>query len=330
MDLLHEKSSCCKKKIIRFGVRRRQCIKCRRTWRVWQRARGRDRKRIRTSLLRKYLDGDFVSISKEADRRKIHESVLRRALNAALRKYIQEPWIIKISGEDSIVLLADAVVKRIRYSWWTIYFVAVKKPNVNSATVFKPVVLRGRESYADWQYVLNSLPENILNRASMLVCDGHRGLVYYARWSGWQVQRCQAHLLFSISGRRSQSRWSRHREEGRRIYQLVKTAITETDSKIIKKTLSAVEEMGWETDSRILQKIIRGFLQDVEDYRTYLRSPALNSPTTNNAMESFISRFQELCHRARGFATVEALTRWAVAFVKHRRKITCNGFHQPN
>lgn len=329
MTTLHEKSPCCRGKIIRFGNRRRQCKSCGRTWRVWQRRRGRDKKRINKKLLQQFFDSHMVSMTKEAKRRAMHESTLRRRLAAALRHYEKEPWVIT-DCPNPAVLLADAIVKRIRRRWWTVYFTAIKVPGDTTAFLLPPVVIAHRESYAGWRLTLNAIPDGIHSAIKVLVCDGHRGLVYYARSSGWHVQRCQAHLLFAISGRRSRSPWSRHRQEGGELYGLAKAIFRETDTAALAAEINAIEARGWETKSPGLRRIISGFVNAVEDYRTYLRHPELDIPTTNNALESFISQFQELCHRARGFATTHSLTGWVRAFAQYKKSITCNGCHQPN
>src|SRR3989344_588302 len=330
MSILHEKSLCCRGKITRFGNRRRQCVTCQRTWRVWQRRGGRDKKRVSRKLLEQFFDGQIISITKEAQRRGVHESTLRRRLAAALGHYQQEPWPVITAGPESAVLLADAIVKRIRRRWWTVSFTAIKAVGDSRASLLPPVVMAHRESYAGWRCVLNTIPDGIHPAIKALVCDGHQGLVYYARWSGWYVQRCQAHLLFSISGRRSHSPWGRHRQEGRELYDLAKSIFKETDAAALAAMLNTIEVLGWETKSPQLRRIISGFVNAVADYRTYLEHPELDIPTTNNAMESFISQFQELCHRARGFATIHSLTGWVRGFAKCKKHITCNGCHQPN
>lgn len=228
------------------------------------------------------------------------------------------------------VLLADAIIKRIRRRWCTVCFTAIKFPGDAKASLLPPMVVLHRESYAGWRMVLNAIPDDIYPAIKAIVCDGHRGLVYYARRSGWHVQRCQAHLLFSISGRRSQSPWSRHRREGRELHELAKSIFKETDATALAAAVNNIEVMGWETKSPQLRRVISGFVNAVEDYRTYLEYPGLDIPTTNNALESFISQFQELCHRARGFATIRALTVWVNAFTKYKKRITCNGSRQPN
>jgi transposase-like protein len=325
MTTQHEKSPCCRGKIIRFGERRRQCTLCRKTWRVWQRSRGRKKKRKNIKLVFQYLDCDFVSLRKEAKQRKVNESSLRRSLKKSTQHFVATTEWKKICKKGPYVLMADAVIKYIKRKWYTVYVVAIKQPNQAVATIFPPQVLQGKESYHGWRKVLDDIPEETRKKVAVLTCDSHKGLVYYARWSGWKVQRCQAHLIFALAGRRSRSHWSRHQKEGEQIYQLTKIIFTTKKLKVLNSALTKIEALGWETNSRTLRSIINGFVRSYEEYRTSLENPCLNIPTTNNAMESFFSQFQELCHRARGFSSVESLTLWATAFAKHKKQITCNG-----
>jgi len=329
MAKIHEKSPCCKGRMVRFGGRRRQCANCKKTWSAWPRKRGRHRLRTQSSLLDKYFDGAFASIQKEADRRGIHESVLRRRMRFLAQRLCNKGiWPSPTFG--STILLADAIVKRLDGCWWTIYLTSVKSVAESFATLLPPIVSHTRESHKGWQDALNGISDEIYRNIAVIVCDGHRGIVDYARGTGRRIQRCQAHLLFALQGRRSLSRWSRHRKEGERIYQLAKDIMTTTDKVAIKNLIDELETLGWQTRSTQLRKIINGFLGSVNDYRTCLEPEYLAIPATNNAMESFIGLFQELCHKARGFSSPEALKLWATAFAKHKNRITCNGINQQN
>lgn len=330
MNTQHEKSPCCKGRIIHFGKRRRQCACCRKTWRVWQRKRGRKKQRIHKNILAQYFNGNFVSIRKEALRRKIHESKLRRRLKHSAQQFAaNDAWAKLPTKNNQYVLLADAIVRYINHQWWTIYLTAIKSPCRNDAVLLPPMTQQGRESYHGWIRALNAIPPCARKNIAVLVCDGHRGLVFYAKWNGWLVQRCHAHLLLAISGRRSHSPWGRHREEGKRLHQLAITILTTNYEKTLKQAITEIEAMGWDSSSRILQRVINGFMNAINDFRTYLAHPELHIPSTNNAMESFISQFQELCHRARGFSSADALSQWVTAFVKYKKRITCKGARQP-
>ncbi len=331
MTTKHEKSPCCREKIIRFGGRRRQCTRCQKTWRVWRRNRGRKKRRQNFLLVTRYLEGDFASLKREAERKGLNGSTFRKRLNRSARAFVAATEFDTLSPSEQYILIADAIIKRIKHQWYTVYVIAAKKSQQSTATLFNPVILNGRESYHGWRAVLDTVPMEIRKKVAVMVCDSHRGLVYYARWNGWKVQRCQAHLIFALAGRRSRSHWSRHQKEGERIYQLAKIIFTTQKQKVLNEALDEIDALRRETNSKILKRIIGGFVRSFDEYRTSLENPHLNLPTTNNAMESFFGQFQELCHRARGFSSVKSLTLWATAFAKHKKYITCNGAsHQPN
>lgn len=280
-------------------------------------------------MLERLFNGEFASINKEAKRLRIHESVLRRKLRYAAQYVCSHDSWEELPKQGPYILLADAIIKRIKGKWWTVYITAAKCSTDSVATLLPPIVIPGKESYAGWRQALNGVPDNLFKNTTILVCDGHKGLVFYAKWNKWLTQRCQAHLLFAISGRRSRSPWSRHREEGEKMYKLAKVILSTTDNQILKQAIDEIEVMGWQTKSKQLRKIINGFLESVDQYRTYLSYPNLNIPTTNNSIESFNSLFQEFCHRARGFASSDALNLWITAFAKNKKRITCNGYYQP-
>ena len=330
MTTLHEKSPCCRGKIARFGGRRRQCLICHGTWRVWKRRRGRTKKRKNYQLLHSYLDGQFVSMTKEAKRRGAHESSLRRTLKNTASQMIETVLWQKPARSRTCILLADAVIKYIRGKWYTVYLTSIKDCKKNKALLLPPVLRQEKETVLGWRAVLNSIPDNTWKNVKILVCDGHRGLVNYAHHEKVEVQRCQAHLIMAIAGRRSRSPFGRHRNEGDRMYNLAKTIFRTTDPQELKYALDTIEAMGWETKAKELKTVISGFVKSYHEYRTYIKYPKLRIPTTNNAMESFIGQFQEICHRARGFSSPDALFLWITAFAKHKKEITCNGFYQPN
>lgn len=330
MNTQHEKSPCCGAKINHFGSRRRQCSFCKKTWRVWRKKRGRNKKRLLLGALIKYFDGDFVSIAKEARRRHIHESSLRRRLKCAAIHLVEHGEWLRPEPSAVYILLADAIIKRIRGAWYSAYIMALKDIRKNDALLLPPVILPNRESHGGWTEVLNGIPDQIWKNIAAIVSDGHRGIIDYAHYNNVKVQRCQAHLLMAIAGRRSYSKWSRHRDEGEKLYRFTQIMFGTRDEEEFRKAMIALEEMGWLTKSVQLKKVISGFLTSAHEYRTCLKYPELNIPSTNNAVESLISRFQELSHRAHGFASIEAFKIWIIAFVKFKRKITCNGFHQPN
>lgn len=247
----------------------------------------------------------------------------RTALNA------RTPWPeLPMSGD--LIAIADAKVKLIERRWYAVYVVLLRPVEGDDAVISKPLIRLGKEVTDGWYAALDMLPENVHKRVQVLVSDGHRGLMSYARRSGWKVQRCHFHLIASIQGRRSRGPRSMHQQEGARLYRLVTEIITASESTNLLPLISEIEALGWETTSAQLRKVISGFVTNVDDYRTYLRHPELRLPATSNTAESCIGTIHELCHRARGFRTPESFTSWIEALVKVRRTVKCNPRYQPN
>lgn len=325
MNKLHENSSCFHSKAIRFGGRRRQCKSCRKTWRVWRCHRGRKRKRFSANLVQSYLEHTVPPVSAVARARGQPISTAKHRLASSLKLFNgKTPWPI-VSTDNQFIAIADAWTKKIKGSYHTWYGILLRPLKDNQATILPLPHFEGRESIPDWRLAFDTVPKKLLGRIVALVCDGHRGLVNEARWRGWLIQRCHFHLIAAIQGRRSRWHDSRHRKEGERLYRLISTVLAVTDDAAIPQLLDEIENIGWQTKSRQLRKALSGFVNHIENYRTYLKHPGLNLPRTSNTAETLFSLVEELCHRARGFSSVESLSRWIEAVVKHRKTITCNG-----
>jgi hypothetical protein len=330
MKKLHAKSPCCQGDVKRYGNRRRQCAVCQQTWRVRKKKRGRKIKREQDNLLIRYLQHEVPSLYAWAHAKNQSEHFLQARLNRSLRYFLRQTSWPALPKEGNLVLLADAMLRYVENEWRTFYLVAVKNTWNNYAVIVPPFIHKDRETFVGWQKALNRLPEEIKARIKAIVCDGHRGLIYYAKSSGWLIQRCHFHLIASIQSRRSKWRYSRHRAEGQHIYDLVNHVLTTLDEKAIIESIAQIEKLAWCTKSQKLRKILSGFVTHYQEFRTYLYYPELNLPKTNNTMESLIGAIQHLCHRARGFCTLASFERWICAIIKHKKKIKCNGSHQPN
>lgn len=330
MKTLHEKSSCCRARVCRFGGRRRQCALCLRTWSAWKRKRGRKHKRSNVELVKKYLDHAVPSMHAKARHRKVISRTLERQLERSRDLFLRvTSWPI-LPKREPLILIADADVKYIKRKWYTAYCMLVRTIESNEAVIAPPVVLDGTETAKGWGEALDTLPYATRSSITAIVCDGHSGLVNYARWSNWLIQRCHFHLIARIQSRRSRWKQSRHKEEGEKIYKLVNRILTNRSEKTFTSTISEIEEIGWLTKSPDLSRALLGFVNNYRDFRTYIYHPELNLPTTSNTAESFISCIEGLCHRARGFSSKNSFEKWIFALVKHKKKIKCNGNYQQN
>lgn len=330
MNTLHTKSPCCRSKTRRFGKRRRQCITCHRTWRIRTKKRGRKAKRESVDLVKRYLNQLTPSLKRLASVR--HESYhhLKNRLDRSLKNFLNHTSWPALPQEGQLIAIADAMVRCLAGKWYTYYFILIRGVTDKKALVTPPYLRNGTEVYQGWQETFSRLPQDVRNRIIAMVCDGHRGLVWNVRDYGWHLQRCHFHLIARIQGRRSRWKQSRHRREGKLLYQHTYRIIKTTDKEVIRRSLSVLRKLTSKTTSPHLKSYLKGFLNNYENYQTYLRHPELYLPTTSNAVESLISSVKEMCHRARGFSSTHSLSNWVEALLKHKKSVVCNGNYQPN
>lgn len=330
MKNLHEKSPCCRGKVLRFGKRRRQCKLCKKTWRAWQKKLGRKQNRASPEFAKKYLKREIVSLYVLARSGRKTESKLKHKLKKSLDKFLRSTrWLAPPSNEP-VIIIADAMIITIGKQPHAIYFVLLKPINSNKAVIAEPHIKKGTESWLGWQETFSKLPTTTLASICALVSDGHKGLVSAAKRRGWLHQRCHFHLIALIQGRRSRWARSRHRKEGERLYQLVQEVITTTSDYRLKLALVKLGKMRFNTTSPTLKKTLSGLIRFHQEYRTYLYYPELNLPRTSNSAESVISSIRFLLQRARGFRTTNSLMRWVYALLKLKQTATCNGNSSTN
>lgn len=320
MNILREKSSCCRGKVRRFGGRRRQCVTCHRTWRVWQRKRGANRKRVVTKLLLDYFDNKCCPIRKP---------YLGARVRRTLEKYnLKEKWSEIPSGQ--LVAVADAMVQRINRKVFTVYYILLKDKSSDKAIIVSPVILAGTEDMIGWQKAFDLLPNNSQSRVVALVCDGRGSLISLAIRNDWLIQRCHFHLRIRISNYTSSFYLSRHPSVAQEIGKLVTIVLTSKNETEVDSAVNNLDNYRITLFSAGLRKVISGFVKNYCDYRTYLNYPELNLPATTNSIESLIGVVREIQHRARGFRSIGSLEKWIIGVLKHRKYQTCNGKHQPN
>lgn len=333
MITLHEKSLCCRGKIRRFGKRRRQCIICKKTWRVWRKHRGRKKKRISNNFFVRYLKHEIPPLSAMARKYNLSEVILKNRLKRSRDVFLTKTLWPSLPKSKNLIIIADAMVIYTKEGWYTFYFILCKKIKDSEAIITPPNIIKGTETTMGWYETLDKFSEIIkVKKANIkaIVCDGHRGFISYAKWNNILIQRCHFHLIARLQSRRSKWKHSQHREEGERIYKLVKEVLTNPNEKAIVSILDELEEISWSNKSPEIRKTLAGFVNHYRDFRTYLYHPSLHLPTTSNTAESFIGCIKGLRHKARGFRTLDSFQKWICALIKHKKKIKCNGYYQPN
>lgn len=331
MKNLHAKPPCCRKGVIRFGNRRRQCILCRKTWRVRKRKRGRKTKRVPQKLVTQYIDREiptsytFARICKRKSK-----DQRERAIRKSLKKFVQTTsWPILPHGEP-LIAVADAMLITVDRKIYTFYFILVRRILDNQAVIAEPYISEGTEWHGGWWEAFARLPEATIASICALVCDSHLGLQYVAKRRSWIIQQCNFHLIARVQGRRSRWVKGRHQKEGEYLYKLVKEVITKPDEEAILDAVREIWELSRTTGSRQLKTYLSGFTRKYWQYRSHLQYPQLHLPRTTNSVESLIGSIRKLCGRTHGFRTIESLTLWVHALLKKKKSVTCNGFYQPN
>lgn len=322
MNKKHEKSPCCNALVRLFGARRRQCISCKRTWRVWPKKQGRKHTRLNVNSLLEYFEGTLKN-------KKLEKRTLSAHLRSLLQKFNQNtPW--PSIPEGTLIIIADGLIQFFGKEKYTIYFILIRSTTSSKAFIFPPYMRKGGEVTSGWHEAFAQIPNEVFVRIKALVCDGHTGLVYLAKTNYWVLQRCQFHLLARIAHNSSFGPLGKNRSLGIRIKNLVELVLYQTDLTIVSLAIEALQRIKIEISSRNFKTVISGFTRNYEDYRSYLNFPEYNLPTTSNTAESLNALIRNLQYRARGFNTPKSLFAWIVGFCKYKKSITCNPKNQPN
>lgn len=324
MNILHEKSPCCQGKIRRFGKRRRQCGVCKKTWRVWKKKRGRDHLKPNVEMVVKYFSG-----YKLVSRSKINREYIRRRLNLSLNKYLKDnPWKEPII-QGPLIVIVDAMWHTVENLDCTVYLALIRAADSNQSWILPPVIVPGQESAIGWQITLENIPNTFKKRIKALVCDGYPHLVYHAKQLGFLIQRCHFHLIASIKNYVTTGPLSHNQSLGKMILTATQIAINTPDPEKLVQALDEIWMLIKLVKSKKLNSRLRGFLRDLDDFRTYRIHSELNLPTTSNAAESLVQCVRDLLYRARGFRTAKSFIKWIKAICIFKKTIVCNGKYQP-
>ena len=330
MNTKHAKSPCCQGKVIKFGERRRQCYVCRKTWRIRQKKTGRKKKRVQANLAASFLINQRLSCYSLSAKLQKSEDVLNRNIKRSLSQFVLKTPYPKLPTKSPLVVIADAMAQRVENKIYTAYFILVKAPASKKATIAPPYFEEGKESCAGWKNAFGNLPKPVFKVIAAIVSDGHLGLRSLALRNDWLMQRCQFHLLASLQGRRSKSKFSRHREVGEAIFALVKSIINDKNEEDLWNSISRLKEIRAHTSSPGLSRLLRGFMKTHKQFRTFIDYPDLNLPRTSNTAESLIGCVRNLLRRTRGFRSIKSLELWVEGLIKCKKYIVCNGYHQPS
>lgn len=322
MATQHAKSPCCRGRIYKFGKRRRQCGICKHTWRIRQKRRGRKRKRIAVLLLNRIPIGRHT-IAQEKRNVRLSRSGIAQRYAKAMRSLIGKCHQFRLS-RGPYALLGDGLYFKFKRREWVMYLTAVKPAHRHKAYFLDPVLLEGRECYERWVQAVSTIPPAVKKRICAFVSDGFRGSQFLSEQNRWLHQRCHFHLLAALVRGKSKRRY---RTRGSKLRNKVLTATrtllgSRTTHALLRARNSLCRLANHETCPPYIRKHILEFLEREKDFRTYLRHPKLNLPTTTNAIESTGQMMRKATRTAR---TPQSLLLRAVAFLRLKKYVICNG-----
>ncbi len=322
MATLHARSSCCGAKVQRFGGRRRRCSNCGRTWSIRPKRRGRKPRRIARDLPRQVL------LDKQTTRQlsRTHHcslTTIRRRLRNALSQLVQQPHF-PVLPEGELVLIVDGLWFSFKRQYWVLYDMALKPLGANTAYFLDPALLSGREHVERWEQALDTIRPGTRKRVRALVSDGFRGSKGLARKNAWLHQRCHFHVLAQLQGRPGrQKRNIRAKSVREAIYEDIREALVMTDEQRLEYLQEHLRQQADRSDCpRRTRGVAREFLRNMGFFRTYLRHPELELPTTTGAIESMHNLIRDTVRR---ISSPRSLLQWATAFTRLHPTITCNG-----
>src|SRR3990167_234635 len=150
MKKLHEKSPCCHGRIIKFGNRRRQCVVCRKTWRVYQKKKGRKKKRESSKLIVRYLNHEIPSFYGMSRSKRTSKDTFKRRIRKSQLLFLKKTHWPILPTEKPLIVVADAMVQIINHQIHTIYFILLRKPQEDKAIILKPLIRKGPEVAQGW------------------------------------------------------------------------------------------------------------------------------------------------------------------------------------
>ncbi len=329
MKTIHAKSPCCGARVYAHGLRRRQCSRCGRTWRIRKKRRGRPRRRIRLDLL------DRVFLANHTLRMLLRRTALTpqaisQRFRNALRQFLAQPRPNEYPT-GNLVLLVDGLWFRFRGRPCVLYLMALKPCTENSAVFLDPLLFWGRESAQLWRQVLQAIPPEPKRRIRALVSDNVRGMKSLARHNGWVFQLCHFHLISQLQGRRGRKKTTlAGRTIREQLYQLTRQALELPDGPRLQGTLRRLRStVSKPLSARKMRMAVRQFLRDIHHYRAYRIYPELGLPATTNTVEAMGHIIRDLLRRTRHLRSQDSLLFWTTAFIRKRPALVCNGKHFP-
>lgn len=248
----------------------------------------------------------------------------------AMRAVAARPYSVRSLPRGPYALIGDGLYFKFRRREWVMYLMAVKPTRSRKAYFLDPVLLDGRECYERWIQAVATISPAMKKRIYAFVSDGFRGSQLLSEQNHWLHQRCHFHLLAALvrgkGKRRYRIRSSALRDK---ILEAAKTLLSSQSTRALPQARKLVCRLiGRPICPPYIRKQVLEFLEREQDFRTYLRHPKLNLPTTTNAIESTGQMTRKATRTAR---TPQSLLLRATAFLRLKKFVVRNGhIHQQN
>lgn len=321
MKTKHLKSPCCQEKIQHFGGKRRKCSKCKKTWTVRPKKRGRKQiRRFSNPVKEIILNG--TTVTAWAKRRNIAVSTASEQIQRHLRKFIKEPLKLNIPN-GPYVLLADGLWFTFKKQDWVLFLTALKPISENKAYFLDPILLPGGESYENWTKAIATIPANYSNQLKAFVSDGFRTSKRISFEQHLIHQRCQFHLIAYLQVRRGyRKKLIAGKSIRESIYKTVIKMLRLRNTAKIKSLSNYLRLLAKKSDCpKSMKMTVAEFLRALPEFLAYLKYPGLNLPATTGSVEAMCKLIRK---RTRAIRTAAALKLWATAIVRIKSPLTCN------
>ena len=331
MNTQHIKSPCCHATYIKYGPRRYQCSRCRKTWRIRKRKRGRRSMRVSKALALKLLE-THSTIRQRSYLKQLSERQYQRRMSMALGSLNHGELYDRIPKHTPLTLLIDGLWAHCDGKRTVIYLLAVKPIEENKAYLLPPEVFPGAETHKKWQMILEKLPPDVFNRIVALICDGLSGMTEKASRWGWVVQRCQFHYIKTLERfRGKKNRFITEKIYRENLYRMIRKALAVSEEKKASSLFQMIEcAASEERCPKWMRIYVKELLRYQKEFRACFLHPQLHLPATNGTMESLAGIVRARLYLSRGFRTRRSLKRWVVGTVYAKKEICCNGIRQPN
>ena len=327
MKTLHAKSPCCKAKAYRFGGRRRQCGRCKRTWSIRPKKRGRKTIRVQPSIQNVAFPSQESLRHKATRLNKSRELIRRRHSKniELLFKKLPKPK----APPGNLIAIIDGLAVNFKKERFTLYTILLRSIKDSKAVIMEPLLLSGNEKISSWDKAFQTLPKSVRRRIKAVVSDGITGIENYGKQQGWVVQRCHFHLIKMIQTLRGKSwRTIKDKELREDIYQKTRQLISTPDEKEARELYKYLNDV---THSVICPKWlglrVRGGLKHWTLFRSYRLFPELKLPTTTNSAESVYRSISDITRQTRGFRNPKSFKKWIKLKIRSMREIRCNGYN---